>query len=51
MVCKLSTVPDEASLALEEPVRLEEIYHAIKCLEFLKKTWETTKEDLLQIVN
>jgi len=60
----LSTVADLANLALEEPVTLEEIYHAIKtgklhkspgydgiCQEFLNKTWETTKEDLLQIVN
>jgi len=64
MDCNLSTIPDTANLALEEPVALEEIYEAIKtgkphkapgydgiCLEFLKKTWETTKEDLLQIVN
>jgi len=64
MDCKLSTVPDAANLALEEPITLEEIYQAIKtgkphkapryngiCLEFLKKTWETTKEGLLQIVN
>jgi len=62
--CNLSTVPDAANLALEEPVTLEEIYQAIKTgnphkapgidgirLEFLKKTWEATKEDLLQIVN
>jgi len=59
----LSTVPDSANLALEEPVTLEEIYQAIKTgnphkprdmtgyLEFLKETWETTKEDLLLIVN
>ena len=64
MDCNLSTIPDAANLALEEPVTLDEIYQAIKagkphkapgydgiCLEFLKKTWETTKEDLLQIVN
>jgi len=64
MDCNLSTVPDAANLALEEPVTLEEIYHAIKtwkphkapgydgiCLEFLKKTWKTTKKDLLKIVN
>jgi len=64
MDCNLSTVPDSANLALEEPVTLEEIYHAIQtgehhkspgydgiCQEFLKKIWETTKEDLLQIVN
>ena len=64
MDCNLSTVPDAANLALEEPITLEEIYQAIKtekphkapgydgiCLEFLKKTWETTKEDLLLIVN
>ena len=57
-------VPDAANLALEEPVTLEDIYQAIKtrkphkaprydgvCLEFLKKTWDTTKEDHLQIVN
>jgi len=49
---------------MEVPVTLEVIYQAIKTgkphkapgydgiyLEFLKKTWETTKEDLLQIVN
>jgi len=64
MDCNLSTVPDAANLALEEPVTLEEIYQVIKtwkphkapgydgiCLEFLKKTWEITKEDLLRIVN
>ena len=64
MDCNKPTVPDTKNLALEEPVTLEEIYEAIKtgkphkapgydgiCLEFLKKTWETTKEDLLQIVN
>jgi len=64
MNCNLSTIPDAANLALEEPVALEEIYQAIKtgkphkapgydviCLEFLKETWETTKEDLLLIVN
>jgi len=64
MDCNLSTVPDAANLALEEPVMLEEIHHAIQigkphkapgydgiCQEFLKKTWETTKEDLLHIVN
>jgi len=50
MNCNLSTVPDAANLALEEPVTLEEIYQAIKtekdhkapgydgiCLTFLKK--------------
>ena len=60
MDCNLSTVPEEANLALEEPITLEEIYQAIKtgkphnapeydgiCVEFLKKTWETTKENLL----
>jgi len=64
MDCNLSKVPDAANLALEEPVTLEEIYQATKtgkprkapgydgiCLEFLNKTWETNKEDLLQIVN
>jgi hypothetical protein len=64
MDCNLSTVPDAANLALEKPVTLEEIYHAIEtwnphkapgydgiCLEFLKKTSGTTKEDLMQIVN
>ena len=64
LICNMSTVPDAANLALEESVTLEEIYHAIKtgkrnkapgydgiCLEFLKKTWQTTKEDLLQKVN
>ena len=64
MDCGMSTVPDSANLALEEPVTLEEIYHTIQtekphkspgydgiCQEFLKKTWETTKEDFLQIVN
>ena len=62
--CNLSTVPDAANIDLEDPVTMEEIYHAIKTwktykargydgifLEFPKKTWETTKEDLLQIVN
>jgi len=57
MDCNLSTVPDAANLALEEPVTLEEIYQAIKTgkpyktpgyegigLEFLKKTWEMTKK-------
>jgi len=56
MDCNLSTVPDLANLALEEPVTLEEIYHAIQtgkahkahgydgiCKEFLKKTWETKR--------
>jgi hypothetical protein len=51
MECNMSTVPDAANLALEEPIMLEEIYHAIKtgkphkaprydriCLVFLKKT-------------
>ena len=64
MDCNLTTVPDGANLALEEPVMLEEIQHAIQtgklhkapghdgiCQEFLKKMWETTKEDLLPIVN
>ena len=64
MDCSLSTVPDAANLVLKEPVTLEGIYQAIKrgkphnapgyegiCLEFLKKTWEMTKEDFLQIVN
>jgi len=30
MDCNLATVPDAASLALEELVMLEEIYHVIK---------------------
>jgi hypothetical protein len=64
MDCNMSTIPDTANIALEEPVTMEEIYQAIKtgkphkapgydgiCLEFLKKSWETIKEDLLQIVN
>jgi hypothetical protein len=60
----MSTVPDAANLALDKPITLEEIYHDIKtgkphkargydgiCLEFFKKTWGTTKDDLLQIEN
>jgi hypothetical protein len=59
----MSTVRDAANLALEEAITLEEIYDSIKtgkqhkapgyggiCLT-LKKTWETIKDDLLQIVN
>jgi hypothetical protein len=64
MDCGLPTVPDAANLALEEPVTLEETYQAIKrgksnkatgyngiCLEFLNKTWQTTKDDLLYVMN
>jgi hypothetical protein len=60
----MSTIPDAAELALDQPITLEEIQHAIKrgklhkapgydgiCLEFLKNTWETIKEDLLDLVN
>ena len=59
MDCNVSVVPDAANLALEKPITLEERHHVIKtekahktpgydgmCLEFLKKTWETTKENI-----
>ena len=61
---RISVVPDTEKLALDEPITREEIYHSIKtwkplkapgydgmCLDFLKKTRELTKEDLLQIIN
>jgi len=64
MDCNLLTVSDAANLPLEELVTLEEIHHVIQkgkphkapgydgiYQELLNKTWETTKQDLLQIVN
>jgi hypothetical protein len=64
MDCNLLTVSDAANLPLEELVTLEKIHRVIQkwkphkapgydgiYQELLNKTWETTKEDLLKIVN
>jgi len=62
--CELHTVLDGANEVLEEPITIDELSHAVKqgksnkapgrdgiCLEFYKKTWETTKQELLEIMN
>jgi len=61
--CGLRAIPDSANAALEEPITMEKLSYAIKlgkhkapgrdgiCLGFYKKTWGTTKQDLLDIMN
>ena len=62
--CGLRTIPDGANAVLEEPITTDELSCAVKqgkpnkapgrdgiCLEFYKKTLETTKQDLLDIIN
>ena len=64
MNCGLKSVPSAANIALEEPVTMEELFQAIKlgkpnkapgragiCPEFIKKTWEVIKYNLLEIMN
>ena len=64
MNCGLKTIPLAANIALKEPITMEELFQAIKlgkpnkapghdgiCLEFIKKTWEVIKYDLLEIMN
>jgi hypothetical protein len=60
----LRAIPEGANAALEEPIMVDEMSHAVKqgkphkapgrdgiCLEFYKKRWETTKQDLLDVMN
>jgi hypothetical protein len=60
----LRAIPEGANAALEETITIDELSHAVKqgkphkapgrdgiCLEFYKKTWETTKQDLLDVMN
>ena len=62
--CGLKTIPSAANTALEESITMEELFQAVKqgkpnkapgqdglCLEFIKKTWEVTKYDLLKVMN
>jgi hypothetical protein len=62
--CGLRAIPQGANAALEEPITIDELSHAVKqgkphkapgrdgiCMEFYKKMWETTKQDLLDVMN
>jgi hypothetical protein len=62
--CGLRAIPEGANAALEEPITIDELSHAVKqgkphkapgrdgiCLELYKKTRETTKQDLLDVMN
>jgi hypothetical protein len=62
--CGLKTVPSAANTALEESIIMEELLQAVKqgkpnkapgqdgiCLEFIKKTWQVIKYDLLEVMN
>jgi len=62
--CGIRTIPESANTTLEEPVTFDELFCAIKqgkpnkapgrdgiCLEFFKHAWETTKQDLLDVMN
>jgi len=64
MNCGLKTIPSAANTTLEESITMEEVFEAVKqskpikapgqdgiCLEFIKKTWEVTKYDLLDVMN
>ena len=64
MNCGLKTIPSAANTALEESITIEELFQAVEqgkpnkapgqdriCLEFIKKTWEVTKYDLLEVIN
>jgi hypothetical protein len=61
--CGIRAIPKSANAALEEPITIDELSYAVKqgkpnkapgrdgtCLEFYKKTCETTKEDLLDMM-
>ena len=64
MNCGLKSVPSGANTALEESITMEELFQAVKegkpnkvpgqcgiCIEVIKKTWEVTKYDLLEVMN
>jgi hypothetical protein len=60
----LKTVPMSANDTLEEPVTMDELLDEVRkgkaykspgrngtCSEFLKATWEVTKQDMLDVIN
>ena len=62
--CGLRAKPESANASLEEHITMDELTYAVKqskpnkapgrdgiCLEFYKIKWETTKQDLLDIIN
>jgi hypothetical protein len=62
--CGLKKISSAANTTLEEPVTVDELLHAIKKgktrkapgldgigLEFFKKIWELTKQDMLTVMN
>jgi hypothetical protein len=62
--CGIKLISGGANAALEEPITLDELYCAIKqgktnkvpgrdgiCLEFYNHTWETIKQDMVDIMN
>ena len=64
MNCRLKTISSAANTGLEESITMEELFRAVKqgkpnkapgqdgiCLEFMKKTWELIKYDILEVMN
>jgi len=64
MNCGLKTIPSAANTTLEESIKMDELFQAVKqdkpnkapgqdgiCLEFINKTSEVTKYDLLGVMN
>lgn len=64
MNCGLKTLPAAAHTILEEPITMDELLTAIRnrktgkvpgrdgiSLEFFKKTWESSKEEMLAVMN
>ena len=64
MNCGLNLIPSAANTTLEESITMEELFQAVKqgkankapgqdgiCLEFIKKAWDVTKCDLLEVMN
>ena len=62
--CGLKKMPPAATKTLEEPVTIDVLLYAVKtgktkkvpgsdgiCLEFFKRTWESTKQDILTVTN
>jgi hypothetical protein len=60
----LSTDPLEGNLAMDEPAEMEEVCAALRkgkekkspgsdgiCTEFFKKTWEVSKQEMVEIIN
>lgn len=62
--CGLKTIPIAAHTILEQPITMEKLLHAVQkgktnkvprrdgiCLEFFKKTWESSTQDMLAVMN